>query len=39
MATAKQLRALFKSYGKRDDEQFYAVAMQLAAHDARRGHG
>ncbi|HEX9736417.1 MAG TPA: ATP-binding protein [Thermoanaerobaculia bacterium] len=39
MATAKQLRALLKSYGRRDDEQFYAVAMQLAAHEARLGHG
>lgn len=39
MATAKQLRALLKSYGKKDDEQFYAVAMQLAAHEARLGHG
>ncbi len=39
MATAKQLRALLKSYGARDDEHFYAVAMQLAAHEARLGHG
>ncbi len=39
MATAKQLRALLKSYGSQDDEHFYAVAMQLAAHEARLGHG
>jgi SpoVK/Ycf46/Vps4 family AAA+-type ATPase len=39
MATANQLRALLKSYGKKDDQQFYAVAMQLAAHEARLGHG
>lgn len=39
MATAKQLRALLKSYGEKDDERFYAVAMQLAAHEARLGHG
>ncbi len=39
MATAKQLRSLLKSYGNKDDEQFYAVAMQLAAHEARLGHG
>ncbi len=39
MATAKQLRALLKSYGNQDDEHFYAVAMQLAAHEARLGHG
>lgn len=39
MATARQLRALLKSYGEKDDERFYAVAMQLAAHEARLGHG
>lgn len=39
MATAHQLRALLKSYGDRDDEQFFSVAMQLAAHEARLGHG
>jgi SpoVK/Ycf46/Vps4 family AAA+-type ATPase len=39
MATANQLRALFKSYGEKDDERFYSVAMQLAAHEARLGHG
>lgn len=39
MATARQLRALVKSYGEQDDEHFYAVAMQLAAHEARLGHG
>lgn len=39
MATARQLRALLKSFGKGDDEHFYTVAMQLAAHEARLGHG
>jgi SpoVK/Ycf46/Vps4 family AAA+-type ATPase len=39
MATAKQLRALLRSYAERDDEQFYASALQLAAHEARLGHG
>jgi len=39
MATARQLRALVKSFGKKDDEHFYSVAMQLAAHEARLGHG
>lgn len=39
MATARQLRALFKSYAEKDDEHFYSVAMQLAAHEARLGHG
>lgn len=39
MATARQLRALLKSYGEEDSERFYSVAMQLAAHEARLGHG
>lgn len=39
MATAKQLRALFKSYGSHDEERFYSVALQMAAHEARLGHG
>jgi len=39
MATARQLRALVKSFGKGDDEHFFSVAMQLAAHEAQLGHG
>lgn len=39
MATAKQLRALLKSFAEEDSERFYSVAMQLAAHEARLGHG
>ena len=39
MASAKQLKALLKSYGDGDEAQFYSVAMQLAAHEARLGHG
>jgi SpoVK/Ycf46/Vps4 family AAA+-type ATPase len=39
MATARQLRALLKSYAERDEERFYSTAMQLAAHEARLGHG
>ncbi|HSL84924.1 MAG TPA: AAA family ATPase, partial [Thermoanaerobaculia bacterium] len=39
MATARQLRALLKSYAEEDSERFYSVAMQLAAHEARLGHG
>lgn len=39
MATANQLRALLKSYGEKDEERFYAIAMQMAAHEARLGHG
>jgi len=39
MATAKQLRALLKSYAEEESDRFYSVAMQLAAHEARLGHG
>lgn len=39
MSTAEQLKALVRSYGEGDDAHFYAVALQLAAIEARRGHG
>ena len=39
MAIANQLKALLKSYAEGDDERFYSVAMQLAAHEAKIGHG
>lgn len=39
MASAEQLKALLKSHIDGDDGHFYAVAMQLAAHEAKRGHG
>jgi SpoVK/Ycf46/Vps4 family AAA+-type ATPase len=39
MATAEQLKALLKSYSEGDEDRFYAVAMQVAAHSARQGHG
>ena len=39
MASAKQIKALLKSYADGDDAQFYAVAMQVAAHEAKVGHG
>jgi len=39
MASAEQLRALVKSYIDGDDRQFYSVAMQVAAHEAKLGHG
>ncbi len=39
MASAKQIKALLKSHIAGDDEHFYAVAMQLAAHEAKLGHG
>lgn len=39
MANADQLKALLRSHAEGDDRQFYSVAMQMAAHEAKRGHG
>ncbi len=39
MAKAAQLKALLKSYIERDESRFFSVAMQVAAHEAKRGHG
>lgn len=39
MASADQLKALVQSHISRDDSQFYSVAMQVAAHEAKAGHG
>jgi len=39
MASADQLKALVRSHISRDDGQFYSVAMQVAAHEAKAGHG
>lgn len=39
MASADQLKALLKSHIEGDDKRFYSVAMQLAAHEAKLGHG
>lgn len=39
MASADQLKALIKSHISRDDGHFYSVAMQVAAHEAKLGHG
>ena len=39
MASGEQLKALLRSHALGDDDHFYAVALQLAAHEARRGHG
>jgi SpoVK/Ycf46/Vps4 family AAA+-type ATPase len=38
MASASQIRAMLQSHGSGDDERFYAVALQVAAAEARRGH-
>lgn len=39
MASVEHLKALLKSHADGDDERFFAVAMQLAAHEAKLGHG
>lgn len=39
MASSDQLRALIKSHISRDDGQFLSIAMQVAAHEAKLGHG
>lgn len=38
MATAGQIKALLKSHAERDEERFYAIALQVAASAARAGH-
>jgi hypothetical protein len=43
MASGDQLKALPRSFAEGDDRHFdrhfYSVAMQLAAHEAKQGHG
>ena len=39
MASAEQIKALLQSHADGDDDRFYATAMQVAAHEARLGHG
>ncbi|MBY8918861.1 ATP-binding protein (plasmid) [Nitratireductor rhodophyticola] len=39
MTASKHLIALLKSHIARDDDQFLSIAMQVAAHEARKGHG
>ena len=38
MATADQLKALVRSHASGDENQFYSVALQVAARAARSGH-
>lgn len=38
MATAEHLKALFKSHAAGDDERFRAIALQIAAHSAKKGN-
>ena len=39
MTTSKQLLALLRSHIDEDNEQFLSVALQVAASEARKGHG
>ena len=39
MATADQIKALIRSHAEGDEDRFYAIAIQMAAHAARTGHG
>ena len=39
MASGDQIKALLKSHLEGDDDRFFAVAIQVAAHEARLGHG
>ncbi len=39
MSTARQMIALLKSHIDGEEQQFYSAALQIAAHEARQGHG
>lgn len=39
MATAEQIKSLIRSYLSDDEERFYTIALQVAAHEAQQGHG
>ena len=39
MASGEQIKALVRSYLEGDDDRFCSVAMQIAAHEAKLGHG
>ena len=39
MASANQLKAFLKAHLASDDDQFLSIAMQVAAHEAKLGHG
>ncbi len=39
MASSEQLKALFHSHLENDDDRFMSIALQVAAHEARSGHG
>ena len=39
MASSEHIKALLQSHLERDEERFLSVALQVAAHEARSGHG
>ncbi|MDT3674533.1 AAA family ATPase [Microcystis wesenbergii] len=39
MSTARHILALLKSHVEGEEQQFYSAALQMAAHEARQGHG
>lgn len=39
MSTARHILALLKSHLEGEEKQFYSVALQMAAHEARQGQG
>lgn len=39
MASSEHIKALVKSHLDNDDERFLSLALQVAAHEARSGHG
>lgn len=38
MATAAQIKELLRTHGEGNDDRFYAIAMQVASAEARKGH-
>ena len=38
MASSEHIRALLKSHIEGDDDRFLSIALQLAAHEAKKGH-
>lgn len=39
MASSAQIKALLTSHIEQDDDRFLSIALQVAAHEARSGHG
>lgn len=39
MATAEQIKSLIRSHINDEDERFFTLALQVAAHEAQQGHG